>query len=198
MAFSAFLDTCVLVPSRLRDLLLETASRGAYRPLWSNGVEEELARVLKKIGEKRGQTVEEMEIYTKRLFDQMNKTLPDARIQLNDKHFNITVPQLPDPNDAHIIQAAIIGRADVIVTNNLKDFPQETLPHHLFAQSPDDFLTDLIDLHPSMTLQSLETISQRSGKKGKHQTVEDILIQLGKGGLTSFACSAHGLVIGEE
>ena len=36
--FSALLDTCVLVPGRARDVLLEIASTGAYRPLWSSEV----------------------------------------------------------------------------------------------------------------------------------------------------------------
>ena len=59
MAFSAFLDTCVLVPSTLRDLLLEVATHQGFRPLWSTGVEIELHRVITRLHADGGKTPEE-------------------------------------------------------------------------------------------------------------------------------------------
>src|SRR5438309_7090933 len=56
---------------------------------------------------------------------------------------------LPDADDRHVLAAAIRGRADVIVTYNLADFPAETLSHHgIEAQHPDDFVRHLLDLTP--------------------------------------------------
>jgi hypothetical protein len=56
---SVLLDTCVLVPSRARDVLLEVASAGAYRPLWSSEVLTELDRALRRLLGKRGVSPEE-------------------------------------------------------------------------------------------------------------------------------------------
>lgn len=55
---------------------------------------------------------------------------------------------LPDPDDCHVLAAAIKTNAHVIVTNNLKDFPEEYLETFgLKVKGADDFLTDIIDLN---------------------------------------------------
>jgi hypothetical protein len=67
---TALLDTCVLVPSRARDVLLEIASTGAYRPLWSTEILAELDRTLRSLLAKRGASAEEIDAYLTRLFRQ--------------------------------------------------------------------------------------------------------------------------------
>lgn len=57
--------------------------------------------------------------------------------------------ELPDPDDRHVLAAAIRCGAQVIVTINLKDYPPETLAaFDLEAQHPDLFLLNLVDLDP--------------------------------------------------
>jgi hypothetical protein len=73
--FSALLDTCVLVPSRARDILLEIASAGIYRPLWSPEILAELDRTLHVLLGKRGVPLEEADAYLARLLGQVNTTL---------------------------------------------------------------------------------------------------------------------------
>ncbi|MGO1650423.1 MAG: hypothetical protein ACTHXT_13850 [Sphingobacterium sp.] len=61
--------------------------------------------------------------------------------------------QLPDPRDRHVLAAAIKTNANVIVTHNLKDFPEDYLDSFgLKAKSADDFLTDIIDLNQDQAI----------------------------------------------
>jgi hypothetical protein len=76
--FSAPLDTCVLVPSRARDVLLEVASTGTYRPLWSSEILAELDRTLRLLLGKRGVSPEEADAYLARLSRQMKTTFPET------------------------------------------------------------------------------------------------------------------------
>lgn len=49
--------------------------------------------------------------------------------------------------DRHVLSAALLGNAQVIVTSNLKDFPNEILTkYNVVAQSPDEFLINLFYL----------------------------------------------------
>ncbi|WP_027587220.1 PIN domain-containing protein [Acidipropionibacterium thoenii] len=190
MTFSAFLDTCVLVPSVLRDLLLELGTSPAYRPLWSDKIEEELATVIRRRHRERGRDADETEAYITRLRRNMNAALPDARV----KDWEALAGQItgaPDPGDIHVIAAGALGHADVIVTFNLKHFPERILPGSLFAQSPDDFLRDLFGLYPRQVLLGLNKISSRTGQKGPRWTVDDILARLEKNGVRGFVADVR-------
>ena len=60
---------------------------------------------------------------------------------------------LPDPDDRHVLAAAICAGAQVIVTNNIKDFPTDRLaPFGIEAQTPDEFVLHLIDLAPARVI----------------------------------------------
>lgn len=175
--FSALLDACVLVPSALRDVLLEVGTTPAFRPLWSEKIETEMEQAILRLRAKRDRDQEESQGYVARLRHRMNKALPDAQVRDWESMMPL-VPEMRDPNDRHVVAAALIGRADVIVTFNLKDFEDECLPGDLFSQSPDDFLLDLIGLRPGIVLDALDTIASRTGRKGPKWTVNDLLKRL--------------------
>jgi predicted nucleic acid-binding protein len=170
--FSALLDTCVLVPSRARDVLLEVASAGVYRPLWSSEILAELDRTLRLLQARRGIASEETDAYLVRLFRQMETSFPDALV--TDWEPLLDAVQLPDPGDRHVVAAARAGRADVIVTDNVADFPSGALPAPLIRQSLDEFLLDSLDLYPGQVVSAVHAVAGRTGRSGPTMTARDI------------------------
>jgi predicted nucleic acid-binding protein len=181
---TALLDTCVLVPSRARDVLLEVASTGAYQPLWSTEILAELDRTLRVLLAKRGASGEEIDAYLTRLFRQMRIAFPDALV--TDWEELTSMIHLPDPDDRHVVAAAWAGHADVIVTDNLADFPPAALPASIIRQSLDDFLLDILDLHPGQVSTAVRAIADRTGRFGPAMTAPQIAAYLSTHGTPLF------------
>ena len=56
--------------------------------------------------------------------------------------------ELPDPDDRHVLAAAILSGATHIITENLTDFPADALdPFAIEAIDTDDFLSRTYDLY---------------------------------------------------
>jgi predicted nucleic acid-binding protein len=174
----------VLVPSRARDVLLEVASAGAYRPLWSSEILAELDRALRTLMGKRGAAPEEINAYLTRLFHQMETAFPDAMV--GDWEALTETIRLPDPGDRHVVAAARAGRADVIVTDNLADFPPTALPTSLTRQPLDDFLLDSLDLHPDLVVSAVHAVAARTGRSGPAMTAQEIAVYLRSRGMPTF------------
>lgn len=84
---------------------------------------------------------------------------------------------LPDPNDRHVLAAAIQGRANVIVTYNLADFPSDTLATYgLEAQHPDEFIAHLIDLDDQVVLTAVRKM--RANLRAPPVSAEDLIARL--------------------
>ena len=111
-----------------------------------------------------------------RLFRQMATAFPDALVT-GWEPLAETV-QLPDPDDRHVVAAARAGRADVIVTDNLADFPPAALPAPLVRQSMDDFLLDTLDLRPGPVIAAVRAVAGRTGRSGPAMTARDIAAYL--------------------
>jgi len=94
--------------------------------------------------------------------------------------------QLPDPGDRHVVAAARVSRADVIVTDNLADFPPTALPAPLTRQSLDDFLLDALDLHPRLIISAVSAVAGRTGRTGPVMTAGDIAAYLQGHGTPTF------------
>jgi predicted nucleic acid-binding protein len=152
--FTALLDACVLYPAPIRDLLIETANTHVYRARWSDHIHDEWIRNVLKNNPK---ATPEALARTRQL---MNEAVPDALITGYESL--IESIELPDTKDRHVLAAAVVGRADVIVTANLKHFPADSLsPYGIEAQHPDEFLMHQRDLNHDRFLQSVKRIRGR-------------------------------------
>lgn len=153
-SFTAFYDACVLYPAPLRDLLMQLALTNLFRARWTEQIHDEWIRNLLK---KRPDLTLQQLIRTKEL---MNSHVRDCLV--TNYEYLIPSLELPDPDDRHVLAAAIQGNADVIVTTNLSDFPSSVLSNHnIEAQHPDDFISDLLDLKPSKGLAAAKICQQR-------------------------------------
>ena len=150
--FTALIDACVMGGALRRNILLSLAEAGFFRPRRS-------ARILDE---------------TQKAISEITKGATDGSKQR--KAIEVAFPEslvtgyevfegkldLPDPDDNHVLAAAISTSASVIVTDNLADFPAEALaPHAIDAISADDFIADTIDLDPSEAILALRRMRER-------------------------------------
>ena len=137
--YSAFLDANVLHPSFLRAALLWFADERLLRPVWSADVLAEWRRSLKG----RFPDVDDAKLDL--LQGKFTDHFPDAEV--TDYQPFIQAIELPDPNDRHVLAAAIVGRCNGIITCNLKDFPANAVARYgIEIVHPDDFIVNVIDL----------------------------------------------------
>jgi hypothetical protein len=100
----------------------------------------------------------------------------------------IEVVQLPDPDDRHVLAAAIKARAQVIVTNNLRDFPSEVLgAWDVEAKSPDNFVLDQMDLSREAVYGAVQRIADSRQKPPA--TFGDVITMLERDGLIESAAA---------
>ena len=131
--YAALLDANVLYPAPLRDLLLQLAVADLFRAKWSADIHREWMGALLRNEPQRDRGVLER---TRGLMDRATR---DCLVS----GYESLIPSLPlpDPDDRHVLAAAIVGRCDVIVTQNLKHFPIAALaPYGIGVQHPDEFL----------------------------------------------------------
>lgn len=132
------LDACVLFPTVMREVLLGCAAAGLYEPRWSARILEEWARATAKIG---------AEVIARGEVAVLRARWPGAEVLVPD--VALSRFWLPDPHDIHVLAAAVLGHADLIVTLNAQDFPRDLLQAEgLKRADPDGFLCDLFAQSP--------------------------------------------------
>ena len=168
-SFTAVYDACVLYPAPLRDLLMHLALTDLFRARWSDMIHDEWTGNLLK---NRPDLTAEQLAWTRA---RMNAHIPDATVT----DFEELIPSLvlPDPDDRHVLAAAIRGRADVIVTKNLKDFPAASLAQYgIESQHPDEFVFRLLGLAPEIVCDAVQR--HRLSLKRPPKTIDEYLATL--------------------
>lgn len=150
----ALLDACVLYPTVLREILLKSAEAGLFEPLWSDRILDEWRHVSARSGpEYVALTEGDIALITVRW--------PDALVA-RDAETERSV-WLPDESDIHVLASAVAGKADVIVTLNLRDFPSRELdPHAVRAIHPDALLRALWQDHPQLVSDAVASVVSRA------------------------------------
>lgn len=181
--FTAVLDTNVVYPVIIRDLLFWFAYFDLYTPKWSDHIFYEWKKVMKE----KGISEEEAD---KRI-EKANLAFPDALVK-NYKGL-INHLELPDEDDRHVLAAAIKTNATLIVTNNIKDFPEAYLQSFgLSSKTADDFLTDIIDLNQEQAIAAFKEMVLN--KKNPKMDEFEVLNQLRNAGLKDTANYLHALL----
>lgn len=150
---------------------MHMAMTGLFRARWSGQIHEEWIRNL--LVKREDLTREQLE-RTKEL---MNAHVLDSLVTGHESL--IDGLSLPDPGDRHVLAAAIQCNAGVIVTYNLKDFPDDQIAQYgVEAQHPDQFIVHLLDLAPGRVCAAVKR--QRANLKNPPRSVEELLDTLAK------------------
>jgi predicted nucleic acid-binding protein len=176
---TAVLDACVLFPIATADALVSLAVAGLFSAKWTVAIEDEWLAVAE-----RRHPGFSGRFTTRR--DAMRDAVLDWEV--NAEGWKALAPSLtlPDPNDVHVLAAAIAGHADCIVTTNLKDFPASILEvYGLVALHPDDFIVAQLDLDLYSALGALKAM--RARKRNPTYSAEEFAAAMERNGLVATA-----------
>jgi len=173
MAFVALYDANVLYPGSLRDLLVRLGQSGLFQAKWTEQIlDETFEAIARDQPELEGKLTR-----TRRL---MNEAIADVMVT----GYEPLIPSLdlPDPDDRHVLAAAIVCNAQIIVTANLRHFPDAGLERfNIEAQSPDEFVINLIELAPALVVNIMK--DQALALTRPKTTFEELLERLRGAGL---------------
>jgi predicted nucleic acid-binding protein len=176
--YTVLLDACALVPIILADTLLRLAEKELYEVCWSKRIGEEAIRAAASVHPELPESAFRSRI------DAMNAAFENAQIELRSELAGQV--RLADPDDEHVLAAAVQAGANAIVTFNLKDFPLKALtPLNLEALHPDDFLLLTFELQPDVVVETI--IEQAKNSRNPPRTAWELTTRLAMAGVPRFA-----------
>lgn len=127
---------------------------------------------------------EDAEQRARRAVENMKSAFPEAKVIEFQRFENIA--KLPDPNDHHVLAAAVKTRASMLVTENVKDFPKEILnPLNIEVKTADEFIADAVELDMGLALGAIRKMRNRFERP--ELTPEEMLSRMERAGLTTTA-----------
>lgn len=153
------LDTCVIYPTVMREMILGVAGAGVFTPRWSERIIAEWLHAAAKLGpDAQAQAAGEAALMAAR-WPEASVTYSPA---LKDRLW------LPDPADTHVLAAAIAGSADGILTLNAPDFPRNILAEEgLWRADPDGFLHGIWQAQPDLVAAVADEVLAKARRLSK-------------------------------
>lgn len=143
------LDTNVIYPIDIRDILLWFAHFGLFIPKWTDDIFDEWKRLMTK----KGVPVSQI----KKRIQNIEVAFPEAKVF--GYRSIISSLNLPDALDRHVLAAAIVSNCDSIITNNLKDFPKDVLlKFDIEPISPDAFIFNQLTIYPETSMSAIKKL----------------------------------------
>lgn len=179
--FTVVTDACVLVPPLARNLLLSLAEAELYRVRWSGRILDEFERGF--VSDVLRHKHADPEAAARQARAVMEGAFPEAMIE-GHEHLEAALVGLPDPDDRHVVAAALHAGAAQIITNNLRDFPADVMAQfQIDVRSADDFIADTLDL-PMNSATALAAVHRLRVRLTRPElTPDEMLIRMERNGL---------------
>jgi predicted nucleic acid-binding protein len=182
VAFGVVLDASVLYPLSIADALMRLAERELFDLYWSDGILQELERVMREKGASREQAAHRV--------GAMRRTFESAMVS-TEAIAQLIPAMTNDEGDRHVLAAAVACGADAVVTANLRHFsPESCEPHGVDAIHPDDFLVTLFDLDPTAVQRVV--IDQAAALRRPPTSRDELIRMLENAGAPQFAGRLRG------
>jgi hypothetical protein len=146
--FVVVYDASVIYPIRVVDLLIRLGLKGFVQAKWTDAIHNEWVENL--LEARPDLTRQQLE--SRR--DQMNSAVRDCLVEGYEDL--IDAIELPDPDDRHVVAAAIRAKAQAIISNNVADFPSDELARwDIDVQTADEFVVGLLLINRNLVLEAL-------------------------------------------
>lgn len=179
--FTAFVDACALAGALKRNLLCTLAEAGFFRIRWSAEVLDETERAIAEILTRK--KVTDAAARAARARAALEAAFEEALVVDYGTLLPVCAGTLPDPQDAHVVAAALKTQAAIIVTDNLRHFPSAQMDAlNLEVRSADGFIADTIALDPGRAVAAIQRMRQRFQKP--EITQARLLLDMEASGLT--------------